>query len=476
MLTSEALRKEAKRELARKKYLYYVKYVHKGAWKPYPHVKVICDKLEDVISGKTKRLMIFVPPQHGKSMTVTETFPSYILGRFPDKRIIEISYNDSFAVKFGMRNKDKVNEFGKELFGVETSKALSAKADWAIAGHRGGMLSVGIGGGITGNPADIILIDDPVKNLQEANSLTYRNRTYEEFQASAMTRLQPDGAIIIIQTRWHEDDLSGRILENQPGQWEVLSIPAICESEKDILDREIGEPIWIDEAKGRTREWYEQLKTNQGSYLWSALYQQRPSPVEGALFKREWWQFWKTMPGDLYDFTQSWDCAFKDANSSDFVVGQVWARSKKNPAFRYLLDQVRGRMTFTETVTAVRTLSAKWKKATRKLIEDKANGTAVIDVLKKEIPGLIAVEPKGGKVVRAQAVTALVEAGNVYIPDPSVATWVHDFIEETAAFPTGAHDDQVDATTQALMHMMDKSNAKLGEPGDSLSKESYWKR
>ena len=176
------------------------------------------------------------------------------------------------------------------------------------------------------------------------------------------------------------------------------------------------------------------------------------------MFRREWWQRWSVLPGDLFDFLQSWDCAFKDKSTSDFVVGQVWARSKKNSANRYLLDQVRARMSFTETLQAIRDLSAKWPKATRKLIEDKANGTAVIDTLKTSIPGIVPVEPLGGKVVRAHAVTAVVEAGNIYIPAATVAPWVHDFVEELAAFPSATHDDQVDSMTQANAWYNDKGS------------------
>jgi phage uncharacterized protein (putative large terminase), C-terminal domain len=153
---------------------------------------------------------------------------------------------------------------------------------------------------------------------------------------------------------------------------------------------------------------------------------------------------------------QSWDCSFKSASTSDYVVGQVWGRVGGE---FYLLDQVRDRMDFTETLQAVRALTAKWPKARSKLIEDKANGQAVIDALKREIPGIIPVTPKESKEARAMAVQPFMEAGNVYLPDPSIAPWIHDFIEECAAFPNAAHDDQVDAMTQALNRLAQRKTA-----------------
>jgi len=181
------------------------------------------------------------------------------------------------------------------------------------------------------------------------------------------------------------------------------------------------------------------------SYQWNALYQQRPSPIHGCIFKRDDWRFYRQAPDNFDEMIQSWDCAFKDKSTSDFVVEQVWG---VKGADKYLLDQVRDHLSFAATVNAIRSLTMKWPKAHTKLVEDKANGTAVIETLQHEIPGIVAVEPEGGKEARAHAVSCEIEAHNVYLP--GAMPWVHDFIEECAAFPVGAHDDQVDAMTQAL--------------------------
>lgn len=377
-------------------------------------------------------------------MTISETFPSWFIGRNPSRRVICASYGESLAQRFGKLNRRKIEEFGQSVFGISLSREKSSMTDWDIEGYRGGMISVGIGGSITGQGADLLIIDDPIKNRKEANSETYRNMVWNEWQNTLLTRLHPGGAVIIILTRWHEDDLAGRLLSTEPDKWEVLSLPAEAE-EHDILGRKPGDPLWPEH--GFDRAWIEDTKKAVGSQVWAALYQQRPAPAEGSILKRNWWQFYRQPPQQFDEVLQSWDCSFKDADTSDYVVGQVWGRVGAN---KYLLDQVRGKMDLPATMQAIRTLSAKWPQARAKLIEDKANGPAVIQLLKKEIPGLIPVNPEGGKIVRASAVSPDIEAGNVYLPEPMIAPWVHDFIEECAAFPNGANDDQVDAMTQAL--------------------------
>ena len=187
-----------------------------------------------------------------------------------------------------------------------------------------------------------------------------------------------------------------------------------------------------------------------GAYAYAGQYQQRPSPAQGGIIKRNWWQYYQQTPPRFDIVVESWDCAFKATAQADFVVGQVWGKVGAN---LYLLDQVRGRFSFTETQDAIRNLSAKWPQAHAKLVEDKANGPAVIDSMRNAVPGLIPVDPQGGKVVRAQAVSVDIEAGNVWLPDPTVNPWITDFVEECAAFPNGAHDDQVDAMTQAIVYL-----------------------
>lgn len=423
--------------------------VSEGRWFPYEHLLFLNRKLVDVAAGRIKRLMVSMPPRHGKSELVSRYFPAWYIGTFPNKRIILVSYEADFAATWGRKARDLLEEHGPSLFGIRVSGKSSAANRWDIEGHEGGMVTAGVNGPITGKGADIGIIDDPVKNDQEAMSVTYQERTYEWYKSTFRTRIQRDGAIILIMTRWHENDLAGKLLaaqEEEGEKWEVVSLPAIAEDD-DPLGREIGQPL----CPGLfTKDALESIKKAVGSYWWASLYQQRPSPAEGGIFKRNWWQYYRRVPDRFDEIIQSWDMTFKDTKTADYVVGQVWGRKG---ADKYLLDQVRDRMDFPATVQAVRNLSAKWPQARAKLVEDKANGPAVIATLKREISGLIPVEPQGSKESRAWAVSPDIEAGNVYLPDPGIAPWVHDFIEECAAFPNGANDDQVDAMSQALMRL-----------------------
>jgi len=414
--------------------------------------------------------MVFMPPRFGKSELTSRYFPAWYLGMFPDRRIILASYEADFAATWGRKARNLLEEFGPSLFGVKVSPESSAASRWDIEGHEGGMTTAGVRGPITGKGANVAIIDDPVKNDQEAMSQTYREATWDWYRATFSTRIQGDGGIVLVMTRWHEDDLAGRLLKAQEeggDKWEVINLPALGE-DNDALGRQPGEPLCPELF---TKKTLEETRTRLGSYWWNALYQQRPSPMEGGVFKRSWWKFYRQPPDRFDEIIQSWDMAFKETSSGSYVVGQVWGRIG---ADKYLLDQVRERMDFPTTVQAVRQLSAKWPQARAKLVEDKANGPAVIAMLQREISGLIAVNPEGGKLVRAQAISPLVEAGNVFLPDPSIAPWIHDFIEECAAFPNGANDDQVDAMTQALVRLGQSQKVILMPIG--VDGESLWRR
>ena len=256
-------------------------------------------------------------------------------------------------------------------------------------------------------------------------------------------------------TRWHEADLAGRLVSAPDGHiWRVLNIPAQAETTDDPLHRAPGE--YMISARGR-RDW-DAIKIRVGARAWASLYQGRPSPADGGIFRREAWgryqgQRWLTDERGANwcregVIVQSWDLAFKGGERSDYVVGQVWQQIGSEA---WILDQVRGRWTFSETCQQIAQLSQRWPQATAKYVEDKANGPAVMDALGHQIPGLIPVQPEGGKESRAAAVSPMIEAGNVHLPES--APWVGELIEEAAGFPNSAHDDQVDALTQALTRL-----------------------
>lgn len=455
------------------------------------HHKIICDYLERWAFGGIKRLMIFMPPGSGKSELVSRRLPAWILGKNPDIGIMATSYAASLVRDM---NKDVQriidSDAYKELFpatklyrrGARNTENESTIAYvkntemFEIVNHTGYYKCAGVGGSITGKRFFYGIIDDPLKGREFAESEVIREKLWKWYNDDFYTRrLNLDARILITLTRWHESDLAGKLLEMSRSnpkaeQWTVLKFPMVAENELDPLDpRKPGEPLWPSRFGGANE--MEAIKISAGSYTWSSLYQQNPSPSGGSIFNRSWWgvpedfdpdhknQFYIQNPKDLESHMdiviQSWDCTFKDTSDTDYVVGQVWGR--KGPNF-YLLDQVRSQMDIIATMQQIKMLTLKWTKSSAKLIEDKANGSAIITMLKQSVPGLIPIEPQGGKVVRARAVTPYIEAGNVWIPSPNNAIWIHDFLEEVASFPVGKNDDQVDAMTQALFYLSTRNN------------------
>lgn len=463
-LEMETLAKQAESVLNQNYFDHYVKFAHNGQYEHFRHTKLVCKYLQRIADGEQLALMIEMPPRHGKSMTVTESFPSFYLGKNPDKRVITASYSDSLAKKFGRKNKDKFKEFAGPLNDLELSKTNAAVKDWGIEGHSGGMLSTGIGGSITGHGADLMIIDDPIKNQQDASSETIREKIWDEWESTLSTRLHGGASVIVVMTRWHEDDIIGRLLKQGARPWIRLRLPAVAEDETDLLHRKIGEVLCPE--LGYDEKWAEQKKNEVGSRTWASLYQQRPSPAGGHIFKRSWVKFYvptvemkvrlslgddvAVMPAEFDIQVQSWDCTFKESDTSDYVAGHVWG--KKRADF-YFLDRHHEKMGIVETMRAIQHMTDKWPSAKAKLIEDKANGSAVIEMLSKKIAGIVPVNPKGGKEVRAQAVSPFWESGNVYVPHPLWKPWINEVLDEMQSFPNAVHDDDVDAMTQALVKL-----------------------
>lgn len=427
-----------------------------------PALDLIDAALVEAYNTPDARLIISIPPQEGKSTRVGTYFPLWVLKQNPHARIVMTSFSDRLARRNSRSVRNMVLSDGPML-GMVMSRDVASQTEWQLDRTRGGIYAVSVGGALTGQPADLLIIDDPHKGAKEADSENQREEVWEWWLSTASARLAPGAPVVMILTRWHEDDLAGRFINAPDGaQWKILNIPAQADhdpdnGETDVLGRKPGE--YLQSARERTHAQWEAIRTRQSARNWNALFQGRPSAATGSVFKRAWWQRYDTRlwveedgvcivpPKDGDKIIMSWDMTFKATQSSDFVVGQVWLLRGANA---YLLDQKRKRMGFSESKTAFEQMVAKWPQATVKLIEDKANGTAILDVLRSTIPGLIAINPTESKEARAEAVTPFIEAGNVHLPAPKLAAWADGLIEEAAAFPTGAHDDQVDATSQAL--------------------------
>jgi predicted phage terminase large subunit-like protein len=281
------------------------------------------------------------------------------------------------------------------------------------------MVTAGIGGPITGRGGHLIVIDDPVKNWEEAASELIRQKHIDWFNSTLYTRAEPGASIVVLMTRWHEQDLAGYLLTEHQDDWQEIRLPALAE-ENDPLGRSIGDPLCPERYSSNALE---QIRAAIGSRMFNALYQQRPAPQEGNLIKRSWFKFYRDVPTDLDTICLSADLSFKGNDNSDFVVLQIWGRKGAN---KYLLDQVRARMSFTETLVAIQGLLAKWPTTAARYVEDAANGAALIDTLRSKVSGLIPVRPQGSKIARAQAVTPQIEAGNVFLPDCKISNeWSH---------------------------------------------------
>lgn len=437
----------ADRELA-KRYLIDFTQLTFPEYKPSWHHILLAAELEKVEKGEIDRLIILMPPRHGKSELASIRFPAWYLGKNPDNNIITCSYNSTLAAKFGMKARNLVqSDIYHNIFGnIKIRDDSRAKQVWNLENHRGSYIAAGVGGGITGLGGNVLIIDDPIKNADEANSQTYRDRVWNWYTSTAYTRLENPGAIIIILTRWHEDDLAGRLLaaEKKGGDiWKLLKLPAIAEDKED--HRLEGEPLWQDKFNLTKLK---RIKRVTGNRDFESLYQQNPSAQKGEILKRAWWKYYKETPKAYERIIQTWDTAFEKGKNNDYSVCQTWMETKEG---FYLIDIWREKVEFPELKRQTIALYNKYKPSVV-LIEQKASGHSLIQELKREtkIP-IKEIKPDKDKITRVYAITPTIESGNVFLNEN--ANWLHDFIDECSKFPNSKHDDQVDAMSQALNYL-----------------------
>lgn len=429
------------------------------AFLPNWHIDLLVEHLEAVTAGQIRRLLINIPPRSMKSLLVSVLWPTWEWIQRPGSRWIFASYADALATKHSV---DRRTVLQSTWYQQRWGDRVQFASDQNVKGEfqntkRGVMFATSTGGSVTGRGGDRIIVDD-LHNPLQAESDAQRETALSYFRQTLSTRLdnKKTGAIVVVMQRLHERDLSA--LCQDLGFLHVC-LPAEAETRTEIrfpsgriYVREPGDLLWP------AREARDELDTQKrmlGSVAYAGQYQQRPTPAGGAIFRGEWFRYFDELPSGLEERTQSWDMSFKDKQDNDYVVGLVAGRRGSDV---YLIDRVKGQWAFSESCRQVEALRRKYPESRTILIEDAANGPAIIDVLRHRVSGIIAVQPEGGKLARAQAAQPWVEAGNVYLPNPRPygrlipeRAWVEDFVYQLTVFPNGAHDDDVDAFTQLLV-------------------------
>ena len=426
---------------------------------PNWHHRLLADRLQRVESGEIKRLIVQMPPGHGKSTLSTQLFPAWYLGRHPERDLVVVSHGKALASDFGreVRNVIAGPAFRSVFPRVGLTPDSKSTSLFHVTPNDGSLYAVGMGGSLTGKRANGLLIDDPVKDDAEADSVAVKNTQRAWYRSVAHTRLQPGAFIVIILTRWREDDLAGWLLkEFGEEEWEVISMPCIAEKDeewqigKEVVRRQKGDPLWPGYFSDKELALKKKVLGTRG---WHALYQQRPLPGEGAGVQLGWFKRWWTPPLKFNRIVLSVDSAQKEKELSDPTCITVWGETDTGD---YLLDLWCKPCAFPELIRVVTNMGERrWPDKEKGqvpaaiLIEDKSSGQSLIQELRATttLP-IIAIEPEGSKFFRASEVSAMVEAGLVILPYSS--PWISDYEGELFAFPLSVHDDQVDSTSQFL--------------------------
>lgn len=421
-----------------------------------PHLQLIDNALSDVAryieSGGqegTGYLIISMPPRHGKTVTVSKLFPVWFLAEHPDMRVILASYGMTLAQKnsrFG-RNIISSAPFRQLYPHIELARDSKAVDAWDLAGHEGGMDAVGVGAGVTGKGGHLIIVDDPVKSREEAESETYREKVWDWFTDDLYTRREPGAALVVIMTRWHQDDLVGRLLRDDAAKWRVLSLPAIAE-DHDLLGRAVGEALWP--ARFPLAKLLDDKRV-MGDYSFSALYQQQPVPAEGGIFKRAWFHRVSYVP-DMVHVVRYWDLAMSAKETADYTVGVKIGQA--TDGHYYILDVVRFQLEWGDVVPRIAEVALSDGAAVMIGVEEAGFISRAIQELNQDARlhgfAVFGYPVDKDKVTRALPFAARLSAGTVHILETH---WTDDYLDEMCSFPNGVHDDQVDASSGAWAMM-----------------------
>ena len=414
------------------------------------HHALMATKFEEIASGKTKRLIINMPPRHTKSEFASYLLPAWYLGKFPNRKIIQCSNTAELAVGFGRKVRNLVDgdNYAKVFPNVALRSDSKAAGRWATNAN-GDYFAIGVGGTVTGKGADLLIIDDPHSEQEAAlaaSDPSVFDKVYEWYTSGPRQRLQPGGSIVVVMTRWSKRDLTGKIcqamIDRDGDEWEIISLPAIKRNEKPLWPE-----FWSYEELSKLRE---ELPLSK----WQAQYQQDPTSEEGALVKREWWQVWEhDRPPPCQFIIQSWDTAFTKNERSDYSACTTWGvffkDENENDPHIILLDALKERLEFPQLKERAHQMYKEWEPDAC-IVEAKASGAPLIFELRRMgIPVQEYTPTRGNdKISRVNAVSDLFASGKVWAPRKR---WAEEVIEEMAAFPNSDHDDLVDSTTQALL-------------------------
>jgi predicted phage terminase large subunit-like protein len=429
------------------------------------HHRLLLEKLDEVSNTPHGRMMVFMPPGSAKSTYASVVFPSKYLGAAPSRKLILASYGDDLARKMGRRTRSIVKQPRYAgIWGCGLTAESSAAQEFALS-NGSEYMACGILGGVTGNRANGIIIDDPIKGREQANSETVRAKTWDAYEDDLKTRLIPGGWIVLIQTRWHEDDLAGRILPTgwngesgkilckDGNEWDVLCLQARCEVDNDPLGREQGEYLWP--------EWFDRKhwdQFEQNARTWSALYQQRPSPLDGDLFKPDQIKVIDALPAENIQWVRGWDLA--STTDGDYTAG---VRLGRLPDNRFVIaDVVRLRAGPDRRDAAlINTAALDGHRTKQSIPQDpgQAGKTQVLYLTRAMVGYTVLSSPESGdKVTRAEPVAAQINVGNVSMLR---GDWNAAFVAELRMFPNGKNDDQVDGLSRAFAELIGKAAMKI---------------
>ena len=440
------------------------------------HIKLLCSKLQGVVDGDIKRLMVFLPPRSSKSLICSKLFPAWYIGNFSNHEIMSVSHSDQLASDFGRTVRDIVNteKFQRIFKGVALRSDVKAAGKWKT-NKNGSYYAAGVRSQVAGRGANIALLDD-VMSEEDSFSQTGRKYIKEWYPAGLRTRLMPNGSIIIINTRYHYDDLCGWLLkqektaEQNTYPWEVISIPAwLNEEAAELLGLPVGSsyfPEWKSDEILRIDE--QEIRASNGARYWNSLYMQDPSPDDGGIIKKKyinWWEYEE--PPECQFIIQTYDTAFSTSKQADYSVIQTWGifhdydEDYGHASHLILLGNTRGRYEYPELRRIAQDLYREFRPDVC-IIERKASGQSLIQDMRRAGLPVLDYLPDKDKVARVYASTPMMEAGRVWLPKNKI--WADDLFSECMSFPNGSHDDQVDCMTMAVHYMKDSWN--LTHPED----------